>query len=326
MKVLFGLLLSCLVAVQGWKGEITVSGISSGGAFAVQFHVAYSSGVSGAGIIAGAPYWCANGNAVTATTTCMLYPALISISQLVSATRYAYATNSIDSPNNLANAKVYLFSGSKDTIVNPGVVGKLQDYYGEFISSKGNITTQYSIPAEHSFVTNNFGNNCAYLGSPYINNCNFDTAGAMLNFLLGPLKPPVAAIYGNIYSINQAPYLPPLATLYTASMGQKAYVYVPTKCTSSSGNCPIHVAFHGCAQSISMIGLDYVNNTNYNRWAESNNIIILFPQVEPNTLNPQGCWDWGGYTGTGYATQLGWQMITVSNMVDNISSNGISWN
>jgi len=33
--------------------EISVSGISSGGFFAVQFHVAFSSTIMGAGIIAG---------------------------------------------------------------------------------------------------------------------------------------------------------------------------------------------------------------------------------------------------------------------------------
>jgi hypothetical protein len=38
---------------------ITVSGISSGGFFAHQFHVAFSSLVKGAGIVAGGPFGCA---------------------------------------------------------------------------------------------------------------------------------------------------------------------------------------------------------------------------------------------------------------------------
>lgn len=38
---------------------ITTSGVSSGGAFAIQLHLAYSLQVQGAGIFAGPPYWCA---------------------------------------------------------------------------------------------------------------------------------------------------------------------------------------------------------------------------------------------------------------------------
>ena len=40
------------------RSSVTVSGLSSGGFFAHQFHVAHSSLVTGAGIIAGGPYGC----------------------------------------------------------------------------------------------------------------------------------------------------------------------------------------------------------------------------------------------------------------------------
>ena len=40
------------------RTAITVSGLSSGGFFAHQFHVAFSSLVKGAGILAGGPYGC----------------------------------------------------------------------------------------------------------------------------------------------------------------------------------------------------------------------------------------------------------------------------
>jgi len=32
-------------------------------------------------------------------------------------------------------------------------------------------------------------------------------------------------------------------------------------------------------------------------------------------VNPEGCWDWWGYTGADYATKLGIQIATVLNMV-----------
>ncbi len=48
---------------------------------AVQFDVAYSSHLKGAGIIAGGPYYCAQGDVDTATTVCSctgLFPAFCS--------------------------------------------------------------------------------------------------------------------------------------------------------------------------------------------------------------------------------------------------------
>lgn len=45
--------------------NVTVSGISSGGFFAVQFHVAFSALVQGAGVIAGGPYFASQGNVQT---------------------------------------------------------------------------------------------------------------------------------------------------------------------------------------------------------------------------------------------------------------------
>jgi len=56
------------------------------------------------------------------------------------------------------------------------------------------------------------------------------------------------------------------------------------------------------------------------QYADTNKLVVLYPQAEPDTTftNPKGCWDWWGYLGgadTGYATRSGPQMVTVMNMV-----------
>jgi len=51
--------------------ETSVSGVSSGGYMAVQFHVAHSRLVKGAGVLAGGPYYCAQGSVWTATYNCL---------------------------------------------------------------------------------------------------------------------------------------------------------------------------------------------------------------------------------------------------------------
>jgi len=43
---------------------------------------------------------------------------------------------------------------------------------------------------------------------------------------------------------------------------------------------------------------------------------VLYPQAMANTLNPEGCWDWWGYTGVDYCTYYAPQMATVKNMMD----------
>jgi hypothetical protein len=58
------------------KTQISVSGISSGGFMAHQFHVAHSFNVMGAGIVAGGPYYCAQGSIADAVRKCSEFMAL----------------------------------------------------------------------------------------------------------------------------------------------------------------------------------------------------------------------------------------------------------
>ncbi|HYN76387.1 MAG TPA: hypothetical protein VES73_01175, partial [Lamprocystis sp. (in: g-proteobacteria)] len=57
-------------------GQVSVSGISSGGFMAHQFHLAHSQHIMGAGIVAGGPYFCARGTLSNAMTKCSRFAAL----------------------------------------------------------------------------------------------------------------------------------------------------------------------------------------------------------------------------------------------------------
>lgn len=76
------------------------------------------------------------------------------------------------------------------------------------------------------------------------------------------------------------------------------------------------VMFHGCLQNTDEIGTAVVTNTGLLEVAESNDIVVLFPQVQKSEyipFNPKGCWDWWGYgdvnlnplAATDFATKLG---------------------
>ena len=300
---------------------ITVSGVSAGAFFAVQMHVAYSSRIFGAGAVAGGPFYCALGELGVAETACMRSPDLIDIDALVQFTKNAAAIESIDSVTNLKDARVYLFSGSNDTVVHRGVVSKLQDFYGHFVTEPSNIAAEWDIPAEHCFPTIKYGNTCAFKGEPYINDCAYDAAGDLLTWLLTTasnatlLRPAEASIAESLHRFNQSDFLPFGTTLEELSLAPEGYVYVPRACATTQ-TCPLHVTFHGCLQSYLTIDDQYVQHTGYNELAETNGFVVLYPQTKATALNPKGCFDWWGYTGQNYASKLGLQMRAVWNMIE----------
>ena len=137
--------------------HVSVSGLSSGGYFAVQFHVAHSSIINGAAIFAAGPFYCAEGNLVDAENRCMknLFGGP-PVSALVELTNSDFALGLVDDPSNLKDDRVYIFSGKDDTVVDQAVVKSLQSYYSNYVKAS-NIVSDYNIEAEHCFPTVNYG-------------------------------------------------------------------------------------------------------------------------------------------------------------------------
>ncbi|CAF1620978.1 unnamed protein product, partial [Adineta ricciae] len=128
---LFVLITVPLVTAKSPRTDVTVSGLSSGAAMATQLHFAFSKDISGAGVLAGPPYYC-GGNGMT-VALCMSGPALyVSVSVLQSKINSYKSAGSIDDPANIANDPVYVFSGKYDTVAYPGVVKLNKDLYARF--------------------------------------------------------------------------------------------------------------------------------------------------------------------------------------------------
>jgi poly(3-hydroxybutyrate) depolymerase len=69
----------------------------------------------------------------------------------------------------------------------------------------------------------------------------------------------------------------------------------------------------------------FARDAGYNEWAESNRLLVLYPQVASSKvapMNPLGCWDWWGYTDENYATQTGLQIAAVMATVGLLSTSG----
>jgi len=65
-------------------------------------------------------------------------------------------------------------------------------------------------------------------------------------------------------------------------MDAAGWLYVPTHCAAGQ-QCRLHVALHGCLQGYARIGAEFLNNAGYNRWADTNDIIVLYPQAVADT-------------------------------------------
>jgi hypothetical protein len=165
--------------------QISVSGISSGGFMAHQFHVAHSEHIMGAGIVAGGPYYCARGTILDAVTRCSQF-VMLECSALGLDARWCKnsdlapgnraeiervadasfaeaekqeAAGTISKLANLRNSKVYLFSGAHDNIVPLGVMDALFHFYADTNKggvAAGNMAYNRTFPARHTMVRDSF--------------------------------------------------------------------------------------------------------------------------------------------------------------------------
>ena len=290
-----------LPALQADASQISVSGLSSGAFMAAQFQVAYSASVMGAGIVAGGPYYCSGsvpmvGFMITATTLCMnpQFGAAPDASILLSMAKMFASVGLIDNPSNLSKQRLYIFSGKDDHTVTTPVVDQTTRFFKLAGIPAKNINYVTNVEAGHAFLTNHRRDTaCALTASPYINNCNIDQAQDILTQIYGKLAPPATTLTGQMIQFDQNAF----STSAYTSMSDSAYLYVPRSCLAQS--CRVHVAFHGCKQGATVIGDQFYNNTGYNEVADTNNIIVLYPQVQISKaipLNPEGCWDFWGYS------------------------------
>ena len=310
------------------EGTITTSGVSSGAYMAVQLHVAHSATVRGAGAIAGGPYYCARGSLWTALSSCMdpgPFSALPQPQHLAGVARSLAASGAIDPIERLAGAKVWLFSGTRDETVSAEIVEALRGFY-RAAAPDADIALENGVPAGHGMVTDGAGNECSTTRPPFIVACRYDAAGILLKHLLGSLAALAARPAGRVIEFDQREFAggAPAAI----SMADSGYAFVPQPCGRE--RCRVHVVFHGCRQSAEQIGDRFVREAGYNRWAESNRLIVLYPQTVPRygfsfgarnfVFNPRACWDWWGYTGAQYATKQGAQIRAVRAMVERLAS------
>ena len=341
-----------LPSLNALPNQTSISGLSSGAFMSAQFHIAYSESLVGAGIVAGGPWNCAQTNPAftlmpvySAVSSCMnpcdpMPPfnnaAVTGVSCPAGEPKYpdpeylyTLATSSeavglIDSLENVADDKIYLFSGHSDQTVQTGVVDSAVAFYRQLGVDESQIFYNASVDAGHAFITNNPADTqCDETAPPFINNCELTQAYNILNQIYGGMAPPVSEPEGELIAFNQGEFVNSL--FYpNVSMDSTAYVYVPKACAEGT-QCKVHVAMHGCEQGAETLQTEYITDTGYNNVADANDLIVLYPQAVKSILNPKGCWDFWGYSNNNlppfnYFTKSAPQMVAIKGMIDRLTT------
>lgn len=297
-SILFLLFAAC----AGWNAagatNATVSGLSAGAFQAVQLQVAYADLFRGAGVIAGGPFGCAEGQIWRAIGLCMREPEKISGSSLRERYRMLAKQGLVSPETEIAKAKVYVFAGAKDTVVRPAAGEKTAEF---FTALGARVEKANDLPAGHGFPTLQTDNPCEKEKTPWLVNCGSNTAAKMLAFLTGESEETADWDRGSLKRFSQVVFDP----RRQAGLAAEGFVYLPRACSRKA--CPVHLALHGCRQSEDAVGTAFAEKAGYLEWAERHDWIVVFPQLTPGPGNPNGCWDWFGYTGADYSLRTGVQ-------------------
>jgi poly(3-hydroxybutyrate) depolymerase len=307
--------------------KVFVAGISSGGFFAVDLHVAHSRTFKGAAIYAGGVYYCAQASLAIALAACggatapncqAAYQSTLGLSEAYLDMQSVSGT--IDNETNLRGQPVYMWSGTNDSVVNPSEMNDLQ---AEYVHYGASVTYDNAFPANHGWESPDGTIPCGTATDPYMIVCNqgstpYDSERTWLSLFFGSLNPRNnGTLQGSLLNFDQTEF----GAGATTGMDTNGYLFVPPSCAAGQ-SCGLVVALHGCRQVQAAIQKAWIQQAGINEWADSNNFVVLYPYATlstANPTNPQGCWDWWGYDNDlNYATKSGVQMSIIYRMVQRI--------
>ena len=193
----------------------------------------------------------------------------------------------------------------------------LEKFYATFLSASDIAYVSRHPSTGHTMPTLDYGIACDIKRRHRSSASAATTAPATRSRrFTGALAPAATSLSGTFVTLDQSSFL---ANPASHSLADTGYAYVPASCAAGE-SCRIHVAFHGCLQQASnaSVGSAFYQHAGYNEWADTNHIIVLYPQTIVGTgteSNANACWDWWGYDSADYANKNGPQMRMVRAMV-----------
>lgn len=274
---------------------VSLSGESAGGYMASQLGVAYSSLFpDGIAVFEGGPFDCIRTNQFGQCWSNGTPDISASIANMRS-----WSGSQIDNVANLANIKFYLYIGLSDTLVGPNVADQLQAQLLNFTASS-NIKYVRLAGAVHGVMPT-------------------DTFASTFGWLFGTLNPPnTGTLKGQFLLFDQTAFI---AT--GQGMGDTGILYVPANCANGQ-SCKLHVFLHGSNSNYQTRGINTAYYLDKNAWADTNNIIVMYPQTSNESVNSfdghNGQWDHRAIYSSGYDWKTAPQNKAIADMVKKITS------
>jgi hypothetical protein len=248
----------------------------------------------------------------------------------------------IADPNGIANQKIFVYHGEKDDVVGVAMQDKMKEFYTRYGVSDANLKLERGTGGHNFPTTRNDGIDCDKEAVPYIANCGNDIAGKILKHTVSgdltrgtfnvahlyrinqmtSLHTDSVAAYGYLYASPKCLAQPDSCRLHIALHGCKmsdsfdqafqtkyeeklvssGIMYVTDEEISNQGGL-VGTAPLSLSERTPRFGaLRFALDSGYGEYAESNDLMILFPQTQIRAknypLNPKGCWDWFGWTQT----------------------------
>jgi len=269
-----------------------------------------------------------------------------------------YKQNLIDDPSNLKDIPVLLFCGQNDDLMP--IMENARQFYSELVSP-ANLHVAFDTQAGHVWVVDNNtkgGAASCECGAgegwtpdgddgdvdssttPCGNseNCGYDLTKDMLKNVFGSsLRPSVAMRQEGLRWIRQWDHYPKGLTAFPTPQDSPllewAPVYVPEACDGPTqvASCRLHIDYHGCTNAPKedtmdgwLVRLAWQNNIDINSYAESNKMVVLYPQTFMCWQSePAGDGGFPSYNAHGFDplfdTKLGASLKTVASMLGAIA-------
>jgi poly(3-hydroxybutyrate) depolymerase len=307
---------------RGGNGaDVTLSGVSSGAAMAVQYAVAHSASVAGVGAIAGPAWGCARGSLSRAMNTCMC--GTDAIAPRLDAARELASRGKIDtlaaSGQPLALKRAYVFHSRADGTVHvPSAnanIAFLAGFIGEPPVSDWGNAADGSDAAGHGIIAPGGSDACRADGreTSYVRSCGGeDNAGKLFHALFDP--PGTAFDPGKrvadvpsteVWPFSQTALIAPLkaGTEVAADTTEPAvwwpWLQVPANSPrrqnfdmADTGYLYVPPACRkagsACRVHVALHGCkqnakDFAASAGYNNWADHYRVIVVYPAIKPDT-------------------------------------------
>lgn len=276
--------------------DVSVIGLSSGGYMATQLAVAWPERFTGVAVLAAGPWSCAQGGLGQALGQCMATrrgpPDLASLDLRL---RDYQARGLVGEADALAGLRAFVWHGEEDNVVDPALGTALADQIAGWLANPDEqLRIVYSPGVGHGWpvqadeqVPPSQLAQCRLGGGTHLLACDMDIAGEALSWLHGSQAPQPQSNASELLRFDQGPFA-------ARGLGKAGYVLIPDGC--ESGDCGLTVALHGCGMTEDQIDRAFVQYSGLNEWAEAHQRVVLYPQATTSLANPQGCWDWWGFT------------------------------